>query len=263
MIQIAVCDDEPLLLEEIEKETRQCLQGRKIFSVISSYTSGENLLYEIEDGTSFDLLLLDIELPGLSGMELARRIHGLLPYALILFVTAHYKYAIDAYELNIFRYIPKNQLRERLPHALCDAAAVLELQNTDSYLISNQNRMERIPLKDVLYILRDKKTAVFCLRCPQVPAAPGRTAALPDSSCPGPQQPVREYRIRKSLAEIYGELDPEYFMFLDRGCIVNLRHISGIAGSLCELTDGTTLPVAQSRITELKKRLNEFWRNKI
>ncbi len=302
MLQIAICDDEPLLLDEIEKETRQCLSVQKIFSVISAYTSGENLLYEIEDGASFDLLLLDIELPGLSGMELARRIHELLPYALILFVTAHYKYAVDAYELNIFRYIPKNQLKERLPHALRDAAAVLEIQNTDSYLISNQNRVERIPLKDVLYILRDGKNAVFHLRSPQSASMPGRfpspvfggktgnlrsdamsagkeqafsstgnlagrmlhssmhnTTGYPESS----QPPIREYRIRKTLTEIYEELDRAYFVFTDRGCIVNLHHISRIAGSVCELTDGTMLPVALSRTAELKKKLNEFWRNMI
>lgn len=244
MFQIAVCDDEPLLLEEIKKETENCLREQKIFSIISVFTKGENLLYEIEDGASFDLLLLDIELPGLSGMDLARNIRRLLPHSLILFITAHYKYAIDAYELDIFRYIPKNQLRERLPHALVDAVSVLEIQNTESYLISNQNRMERIPLKDVLYIMRDGKNAVFHLRNQQ-------------------ETSLCEYRIRKTLAEIYGELDREYFLFVDRGCIVNLHHISGIAGAECELIDGTRLPVAQSRMTELKKKLNEFWRNKI
>ena len=108
MIQVAVCDDEPLLLEKIEKETKNCLEKQKVFSVISTFTSGENLLYEIKEGGVFDLLLLDIELPGISGMELAKEIHDLLPGALLLFVTAHYKYAVDAYELNIFRYIPKN-----------------------------------------------------------------------------------------------------------------------------------------------------------
>lgn len=256
MIQVAICDDEPLLLEEIEKETRRCLSEQKVFPVISSFTSGENLLYEIEDGAAFDLLLLDIELPGISGMDLARKIHEQLPYALILFVTAHYKYAVDAYELNIFRYIPKNQLKERLPHALRDAAAVLEIQNTESYLISNQNRMERIPLKDVLYILRDGKNAVFYLRRP-------KELPMPPSSAMDAPQAAHEYRIRKTLAEIYEELNQEYFIFIDRGCIVNLRHISRIANSTCELTDGTRLTVAQSRIVELKKKLNEFWRNKI
>lgn len=250
MIQIAICDDEPLLLEEIEKQTRECLHTRKVFSVISTYTRGENLLFDLEDGISFDLFLLDIELPGLSGMELARKIHQLLPQSLVLFVTAHYKYAVDAYELNIFRYIPKNQLKERLPHALADAAAVLEIQNTDSYLISNQNRMERIPLKSVQYIMRDGKNAVFHLS--------GGNADTSASS-----GALREYRVRRALSELYGELNQSYFVFIDRGCIVNLYHICKISGSDCELADGTVLAIAQSRIVELKRKLNEFWRDKI
>ena len=242
MIQIAVCDDEPLLLEKIEKETKNCLEEQKVFSVISTFTSGENLLYEIKEGRAFDLLLLDIELPGMSGMELARRLHELLPCALLLFVTAHYKYAVDAYELNIFRYIPKNQLKERLSHAVRDAVRVLEIQKVDSYLISNQNRMERIPLKDVFYIMREGKNAVFYI---------------------GSGECREECRVRKTLGEVCEELDREDFLFIDRGCIVNLRHIASIVHADCILTDGTKLAVAQSRMTELKKRLNGFWRDKI
>lgn len=242
MIQVAVCDDEPLLLEKIEKETKNCLEKQKVFSVISTFTSGENLLYEIKEGGVFDLLLLDIELPGISGMELAKEIHDLLPGALLLFVTAHYKYAVDAYELNIFRYIPKNQLKERLVHAVRDAVKVLEIQKADSYLITNQNRMERIPLKNVFYIMREGKNAVFYI---------------------GAGASREECRVRKTLGELYEELDREDFLFIDRGCIVNLRHISSIVHFDCILSDGTKLAVAQSRMTELKKKLNEFWRNKI
>ena len=150
MLQIGICDDEPLLLDEIKKITEDCLRQQQAFSILSAFTDGKALLYEIQDGKHFDLLLLDIEMPGLSGMELAEQIHALLPDALMIFVTAHYKYAVDAYALHIFRYIPKNQLKERLPHALKDAASLLEIQNTDSYIISSQNRLERIPLKEIL-----------------------------------------------------------------------------------------------------------------
>lgn len=107
--------------------------------------------------------------------------------------------------------------------------------------------MERIPLKDVLYIIREAKNAVFYLQ-------PASSRA---------HSPYREFRVRKTLGEIYTELNQNYFLFIDRGCIVNLHHIARIAGTVCELTDGTVLPVAQSRITELKRKLNEFWRNKI
>ena len=136
MLQIAICDDETLLLDEIKEITEGCMRQQQTFSILSTYTNGKDLFYDIQDGKRFDLLLLDIEMPGLSGMELAKRVHELLPDALMIFVTAHYKYAVDAYELHIFRYIPKNQLKERLPHALKDAVSLLEIQNTDEIIES-------------------------------------------------------------------------------------------------------------------------------
>lgn len=240
MLQIAVCDDEPLSLADIEQKTKQCLMAQNIFPVIATFSSGELLLYELEDGAFFDLLLLDIELPEISGMELAKKIRQKLPDALIIFVTAHYKYAVDAYELDVFRYVPKNQLSGRLAHAVTDAAAVLETQRCQSYIINSQTRMERIPLKDILYIIREGKNSVFHMK-----------------------NNAKEIRLRKSLSDIYSGLSPDEFLFIDRGCIVNLRHIAGIENSDCILTDGSRHAIALSRITGLKRKLNAYWSIKI
>lgn len=252
MLQIGICDDETLLLDEIKNLTEDCLQQQQTFCILSTYTDGRNLLYDIQDGKHFDLLLLDIEMPDLSGMELAKQIHNLLPNALMIFVTAHYKYAVDAYALHIFRYIPKNQLKERIPHALKDAVSLLEIQNTDSYIISNQNRLERIPLKEIFYIEKEGKNAVF------------HTAIAESSENHSPDdKTARTRRIRKTLTEIFEELHSEEFYFIERGYIVNLRHVSGISRTDCILTDQTRLPVSQSRLPEFKKKLNRYWQNKI
>lgn len=248
MLQIGICDDEPLLLNEIKEISEDCLQRQQAFSILSTYTDGRTLLYEIQDGKHFDLLLLDIEMPDLSGMELAKQIHSLLPDALMIFVTAHYKYAVDAYALHIFRYIPKNQLKDRLPHALKDAVALLEIQNTDSYIISNQNLFERIPLRNILYIEKDGKNALF--------------HTINDDNQPKNSE-NQTRRLRKTLTEIFDELNSEEFYFIERGFIVNLRHVTGISHNDCILTDRTHLPVSQSRLPEFKKKLNVFWKNKV
>lgn len=78
--------------------------------------------------------------------------------------------------------------------------------------------------------------------------------------CRDQPEPVR---LRKSLADIYAGLPREEFVFIDRGCIVNLRHVSGIVHTDCILTDSSRLQVAQSRLAELKRRLNLFWSSKI
>jgi len=50
MLQIAICDDETLLLNEIRQITEDCLSGQKVFQIISAYTDGQTLLYDIQDG---------------------------------------------------------------------------------------------------------------------------------------------------------------------------------------------------------------------
>lgn len=250
MLQIGICDDETLLLEEIKKLTDDCLKEQQTFCVTTTYTSGMPLLYDIQDGRHFDLLLLDIEMPDLSGMELAGRIHDLLPDALMIFVTAHYKYAVDAYELHIFRYIPKNQLAERLPHAVRDAVALLEIQSMDSYIINGASHLERLPLRDILFIEKEGKNVLFHT----VPSA-----GLPEQDING--RCIR--RVRKTLTEVYEELHTDEFCFIERGYIVNLRHVAGISRADCILTDRTRLPISQSRLSDFKKRLNEYWKNKV
>lgn len=129
----------------------------------------------------FDLLLLDIEMPQINGMELAARVKKLLPKALIIFITSHMEYVLDAYELSVFRYIPKTDPGQRLSHALLDAAAMVEIQLRESYVIQNQNRLERVPLQNILYITHEGKNAVLVtdLPCTEEAKKPATGCAVP------------------------------------------------------------------------------------
>ena len=122
MVKIAICDDEEKSVALHERMVRECLQAAGIGCEITTYTQSRNLLYDITDDAFFyDLILLDIEMPGISGMELPQQIKGFLPNVRIIFVTSHTEYAIDAFELSIFRYVPKNNLGAKLPAAVLDA----------------------------------------------------------------------------------------------------------------------------------------------
>ena len=74
-------------------------------------------------------------MPHMNGMELAATIRTYLPGALIIFITAYTKYALDAFELSAFRYIDKEMLPEKLPTAIRDAFRILHMQ-TDQYIRS-------------------------------------------------------------------------------------------------------------------------------
>ncbi len=235
MLRIAICDDEPAAVSEHKNITSDCLKSLSAAGEITVYQRSDNLLYDItEDGFFYDLLLLDIEMPKVSGMELAKKIRLYLPNVRIIFITSHIEYAIDAFELSIFRYVPKNELASRLPAAILDAVRLITLEEGKTYTIKTNSRMERIPIRDILYIERDGKNALIV-------TAKGSS------------------KVRKSLQQVYEELDSPEFLYLDRGCIANLIHIMQVREGMAVLQDGHTLPISRSHLSEVKEEINRYW----
>ena len=105
MIQIAICDDSEVTLQHLNQSVSTILKSNQEAAAITLYSSSESLSYDIEEGHFFDLILTDIEMPHMNGMELAATIRTYLSGALIIFITAYTKYALDAFELSAFRYI--------------------------------------------------------------------------------------------------------------------------------------------------------------
>ena len=112
MLHIAICDDDKTAVQAHKEITELCLRQCENVGEITIYTLSDNLLYDIvEDDFFFDLILLDIEMPGNTGMEIAKKIKPYLPNVKIIFITSHIEYAIDAFELSIFRYVPKDDTK--------------------------------------------------------------------------------------------------------------------------------------------------------
>ena len=235
MVKIAICDDEEKSVALHERIVKECLQSVGIGCEITTYTQSRNLLYDIiDDAFFYDLILLDIEMPGISGMEMPQKIKGYLPNVRIIFVTSHTEYAIDAFELSIFRYVPKNSLKTKLPAAVIDAAKLVELEAGQEYTIQTANRMEKIPYKDIFYVQRD-----------------GKNASIVSSTGTS--------KVRKSLQQVFEELDAPEFIFIDRGYIVNIIQIMKINDGIAILKNGEQLPISRSHLQEVKRQINQFW----
>lgn len=235
MIRIAICDDEQDAVVLHEEMVRKSLQTCGIGYKITTYTQSSNLLYDItDDGFFYDLILLDIEMPGVTGMEISEKIKPFLPNVKIIFVTSHLEYAIDAFELSIFRYVPKDNLDNRLVAAVTDAAKLIELEAGKEYAIQTSSRMEKIPYKDIYYIQRD-----------------GKNASIVSSTGIS--------KVRKSLQQVYDELNTPEFIFIDRGYIVNIIQIMKISHGMAVLKNGEQLSISRSHLQEVKQQINRFW----
>ncbi len=235
MIRIAICDDEINMVMQNEEIVKNTLQACGVGYDIVTYTHSSNLLSDItEDKFFYDLILLDIEMPEISGMELAGKIKASLPNVKIIFITSHVEYAIDAYELSVFRYVPKSNAKERLEAAVADASKLLELEAGQEYTIQTNNRLERIQYKDILYIVRDGKNAEIVSN-------------------------TSTSKVRKSLQQVYEELDAPEFIFIERGCIVNIIHIMKIQEGMVYLKNQEMLPISRSHLQDVKQQIAQFW----
>lgn len=236
LIRIAICDDDMEDVELHENIVRSSLQSCGIGYEITAYTQSTNLLFDIiDDNLFYDLILLDIEMPEMSGMDLSAKIKPYLPNVKIIFITSHMEYAIDAFELSIFRYVPKSNLDNRLAAAVTDAAKLIELESGSEYVIQTGSRMEKIPYRDIIYIRRDG----------------GKNSVI--ISCRGTS------KVRKSLQRIFVELNTPEFIYIDRGCIVNIIQIMKVSGGMAYLKNGEALSISRSHLQEVKQQINRFW----
>lgn len=235
MLHIAVCDDDKKAIQTHKNITETCLKQNGSIGEIALYNTSDNLLYDITaDAFFYDLVLLDIEMPGYTGMEIAEKIKPFLPNVKIIFITSHIEYAIDAFELSIFRYIPKNDTDKRLPVAILDAIRLIELEDGKAYTIRTNSRLEKIPYKEIYYIERDGKNA----------------SIISDGGIS---------KVRKSLQQVYEELNTEEFIYIDRGYIVNMIHIMQVKDGMAVLKNGVSLTISRSHLSEVKKQINNYW----
>lgn len=157
-----------------------------------------------------DLLLLDIRMPLMDGLEAAQHMQKLMPRPQIIFTTAYDAYAIKAFDLNAIDYLLKPIRLERLQAAIEKAKvistpalqALKPLQNTRSHLsIHERGSIVLIPIEDIIYCRAELK--YITVRTQQ-----------------------KAYLLEESLTQLEAEFG-EVFIRLHRNCLVAQRHISG------------------------------------
>ena len=110
------------------------------------------------------VLLLDIQMPGMGGLEVARHLAGLDSPPRVVFVTAHDRHAVEAFELNALDYLLKPVRAERLAAALRKAAVPQQEQlekaaeGPREYLsVAERNRIVLVPVRDILFLRAEQK----------------------------------------------------------------------------------------------------------
>lgn len=235
MIRVAILDDEEKIGEQIEAIAKEYLKETKAVYEIKRYQYPEELIWDLEDKKYYDIFLLDIEME-INGLEVARRVRELYLEPYIVFVTSFVKYSVRGYEYGAYRYILKDEMEEKLPEALEFMCRELESRVYDQYVIESKYGIKKIDYKDIFYIWVEGKYTFFYTR-------------------------NGEASERKSLVEIYKELNAPEFIYADRKHIVNLQHIMMIEKNELVMRNGEKIAASASQIKKIREAISQYWGN--
>ena len=114
MFQIAICEDSKVDTDLLSQTLAAAANDLRIRARTDYYKNGEELILALKDGASYDLLLLDIFLEQVNGVDTARSAMKYRPHGQIAFLTTSRDYALDAYDLDAIHYLMKPVNREKL-----------------------------------------------------------------------------------------------------------------------------------------------------
>ena len=147
LFDIAVCDDLQTDREETAQLTEEICRAEGIKPRIVRFERAEALLEAIQGGERFALLLIDVLLPGLDGMELARVLRGQNEQVSIVFVSSNRELALQGYEVSAARYLAKPLDPEKLKEAILFCYG--QYQKERELLWPVGGSMRRIAPKDI------------------------------------------------------------------------------------------------------------------
>ncbi|MBT2323183.1 response regulator transcription factor [Variovorax paradoxus] len=161
-LRTLIVDDEALARSRLRTLLADCKSPAA--EVVAEAAHGAGAMEHLA-GTRFDLVLLDIHMPGIDGLELARSLGRRAEPPAVVFVTAHAMHAVTAFELEAVDYLTKPVRAERLQQALQKAERYLKERRgaaaaeapQEVLLIQDRGRTERVPMSEVLYLKSEFK----------------------------------------------------------------------------------------------------------
>ena len=209
-MKIAVVDDEEKYLDKIEKSIGDFFAKKGELAEISRYTSGKLLLTALGKGECYDVFFLDVEMADLNGLELAKRICEFQKNVKIVLVTSFPKYIMDGYKIHAYYFVLKKDYQTEIPEVLEMIWSDAEEKESfeDCYFIQNNNFAQSIRFDKIVWITKEKKYIIFhCI-------GDGKD-----------KSEFQEFKERKTLEQVYSQLPAKYFIYINKGCIINMYYV--------------------------------------
>lgn len=234
MIKIAICDDDLSVSSSVED-----MIGRAGLAdyTVDTFGSGTVLLNYLEQNHErYNIYLLDIEMPIMSGIELAGAIRRRDSNAVLIFVTSHREYVYDVFETLPFRFICKPVKQEEIGKAVLDAAAFVR-RDSSIFFFQIGHHKYQVPYREIKYF-----------------EGAGRKVKL--------HAMMECWEFYGRISRLEENLDETLFVRVHASYIVNMEQIRSVRPDHVQLADHETLPVSRAYSSSTRQAHMDFIRRR-
>lgn len=230
-LKIAVCDDDELQREYLSEVVSAWAKRNRHLAEIRQYAEPKSFLFDYSEEKDFDILLLDIEMPEMNGIELAKQIRNESTTVQIIFITGYYEYFSDGFDVSALHYLLKPVDEGKLCPVLDRAAGNLASRQR-GVLIDGPEFSVKVALADILYVESENVHII-------VHTVSGN------------------YRTRMALSSFSKQLDETFFK-VHRSYVVNLKYIKKITRADIAMANGDIVPISRGLYGEVHAALIKY-----
>ncbi len=235
MIKIAICEDEKEQQELLKIYIDQIFERLAVKYKVDIFSSGEELLENYSKDT--DVLLLDIQMGQINGMDTARTIRVLDDKVEIIFITSLIEYALEGYEVRAYRYLIKPVKYENLKENIINCIKEVDIKNK-YIMVKEQGNQIKLNINEITYVEVQKETITI--------------------------HTLNEvYKTNGTMINIEKEIDCSRFFRCHKSFLVNLEHVKSIKQYVAILENGEEVPISRYRFKETKDKFFDLIEEKL
>ncbi|MEE1125631.1 MAG: LytTR family DNA-binding domain-containing protein [Acutalibacteraceae bacterium] len=234
-MRIGICDSNLLDREIITDFLNDYFYKKSIEYSICSYSSGKELIYDIQDGKNLDLIFLDIYIGNEFGISIAKQLREKIGYdGKIVFLTATVDFAVDSYDVEAVGYLLKPVHTQKLHMVMNKITKNLD---AEVYRIKQRNNIHTLKIDSIIYVESSNSRCII-------------------------HSYNTDYVIYKRLNDIEAELNNRRFLRCHQSYLVNMDYIKNVDKQF-ELVNGDFVCIRQRNLKAIKQQYVDYIKSKI
>lgn len=230
MLEILICDDEKEITDELYPMIHHFMKRKGLEHHINVFHDGIDTLNNIKK-QKYDILFLDIDIDGTSGIEVAKKARTLYPYAQIVFISHYIEYQKYVFSIHTFDYILKPFKSQDILKVLDDLYVWIEKNNQVSIreLFKTKEGIIGLDVDKIIYFeCKQRKIHIVCEDC--------------------------TYEVNGKIGDIAKKMQPYDFFVPHKSFVINMKHIQKFyyQQGMMTMSNGCIIPLSQLKAKQFK-----------